>query len=184
MNDFNGTFKRYTSFVLYDWETKTIEILTPDNNLFYPRPDIAPPNENSMHLISYADDYIDGEGNQCIGLFYSSSDFIVYNPKTGIFSNESKLLPDLWFRNVYPNPTRHNITADIMCYLPSVSSVELGLYNILGEKVLDLSDNFEYDQSTATIHTSFQLPAGLSSGTYLLVVKSGDETRSKAIIVE
>ena len=162
------------SFLLYDWETKTYQILTPPDSIF----------SGSPGVLRYADDYIDAEGNLCIGLLYSNNNFIAYNLKTGIFSNESKLLPDLWFRKVYPNPTRHNITADIMCYLPSVSSVELGLYDLLGSKVLDLSNNFEYDQSTATIYTSFQLPAGLSTGTYLLVVKSGDETRSKAIIVE
>ena len=172
MNDYYAI--SLASFILYDWETKTHQILAPPDSLFFA-------SISNLPYMSYADDYIDKDGNLCIGLLYNNGDFIAYNPKTGIFSNESKLIPDF---KVYPNPTRHNITADIMCYLQDVSSVELGLHNILGEKVLDLSDNFEYDQSTATIRTSFQLPVGLSSGTYLLVVKSGDETRSKSIIVE
>jgi hypothetical protein len=132
-------------------------------------------------------DYKNKAGDNCVGIYYSWGDFIVYNPKTGIFELESKAIPDLWFRNVYPNPVNtpsRTLTADIMCYLSDVSNTEIGLYDFNGRQVLDLSDRFEYNQTTATIYLTFDAPPTISKGTYFIVVKSGNETRSHSIIIE
>jgi len=87
---------------------------------------------------------------------------------------------------VYPNPATapSKITANIMCYLSTVSDVDIGLYDFMGQKVLDLSNHFEYEPATATIHISFVLPKNLSKGSYFLVVRSGTETRTRGIIVK
>ena len=87
---------------------------------------------------------------------------------------------------VYPNPvaTGKNLTAEIMCYVSDISTVELGLYDFMGQKVLDLSNHFEYEQATRTIRTTFDIPKSLAKGSYFLVVRSGKETRTKGIIVK
>ena len=87
---------------------------------------------------------------------------------------------------VYPNPATapSKITANIMCYLSTVSDVDIGLYDFMGQKFLDLSNHFEYEPATATLHISFVLPKNLSKGSYFLVVRSGTETRTRGIIVK
>jgi hypothetical protein len=85
---------------------------------------------------------------------------------------------------VYPNPATNKLTANIMCYLSTVSDVDIGLYDFMGKKVLDLSNHFEYEPATATIYISFDIPKSLSKGSYFLVVRSGKETRTQGIIVK
>jgi len=116
--------------------------------------------------------------------------YIIYDPSKddwiSVNETEARGLPNLWVRNIYPNPATatSKITANIMCYLSTVSDVEIGLYDFMGQKVLDLSNHFEYEPATATIHISFVLPKNLSKGSYFLVVRSGTETRTRGIIVK
>ena len=169
-----------TNFILYDWETKTFETvaLAPPDSLFT--------YTHNMLRVTFANCFTDAEGNQVIGLLYNNEDFIIYNPTTNVFERVEFILPNLWFRSLYPNPIKQGtpVTANIMCYLPSISDVELGLYDFMGQKVLDLSNQFEYEPATATIHITFEIPKSLAKGSYFLVVRSGKETRTKGIIVQ
>ena len=112
--------------------------------------------------------------------------FLFYNPKTSIVETESRGLPDLWFKSLYPNPAiqSNKITAEIWCWLNDVSQVELALYDFMGKQVLDFSNQFEYNSSAFTIYTSFEIPKTLSKGIYFLVVKNGNEIRSQGIIID
>ena len=172
-------------FMLYDLETRSYQTLSPDIALFT-TPDCRG-NEitEAVYGIRYADSYKNSAGVDCIGIIYTNGDFLVYNPTTGIFETDALILPDLWFRKVYPNPAlqKSKITANIMCYLDDVNAVELDLYDFEGKKVLDLSEQFEYDQSTRTIHIDFDVPIGLTNGTYFIVVRNGNETRSHSIVI-
>ena len=91
----------------------------------------------------------------------------------------------LWFRSLYPNPvgTQGRVTSEIWCFVPDISTVTLGLYDFMGGKVLDLTNQFEYEPATATIHITFDIPKTLSRGTYFLVIRNGSETRTQAFIV-
>jgi hypothetical protein len=93
-------------------------------------------------------------------------------------------LQGIGFRNVYPNPVTHQtVTADIMCYVSDISKVELGLYNLMGQKLLDLTNQFEYSEATHTINVTFTVPTEVPKGTYYLNVRKGSETRTKAIVI-
>jgi hypothetical protein len=103
---------------------------------------------------------------------------------TSIADAENQTFREMGIRNIYPNPATSKITANIMCYVSTVSDVDMALYEFMGQKVLDLSNHFEYEPSTATIHISFDIPKSLSKGSYFLVVRSGKETRTQGIIVK
>jgi hypothetical protein len=119
-------------------------------------------------------------------LLYFNGDFISFNPTTNVFERvERSIFPDLWFRSLFPNPvTQGRVTAEIWCFVSDISAVELGLYDFMGQKVLDLSNQFQYEPATATIHITFDIPKGLAKGSYFLVVKNGNETRTRGIIVK
>lgn len=117
--------------------------------------------------------------------FDDLTSLVLYENTDGIEETEAGAIPDLWFRYVYPNPTvpTRQVTANIMCYLADVRDVELGLYNFIGQKILDLTNQFEYSEATHTINLTFDIPKELSRGIYFLNVRNGDETRTKTIIV-
>ena len=70
-----------------------------------------------------------------------------------------------------------------MRYLEDISDVEIGLYSFLGQKILDLSNDFEYSEPTRTILLDFVVPKEIPKGTYYLNVKNGNETRTKSVVI-
>ena len=123
--------------------------------------------------------------NKTVGIL-SEYFLIEFDPTVSVEETEYRLFPDLWFQSLYPNPVTQSTTvsANIWCFVPDISTVTLGLYDFMGKKVLDLSNQFEYEQATATIRTTFEIPKSLAKGSYFLVVRSGKETRTKGIIVQ
>lgn len=170
-----GPSNRYPYFMLFDWNTKTFEILDIPDSLFY-----RPEWKENYHL-QYAGAYTDIEGNECIGLLYTSGDFFSYNLTTSI--TEEGNIPDLWFRRVYPNPANHRVTAEIMCYVSDRTKLDIGLYDLMGRKLLDLSNNFDYSDATHTIYTTFNVPENISNGVYYLRVRNGTENRTQALVI-
>jgi hypothetical protein len=68
-----------------------------------------------------------------------------YTPKVSVVEETADgIFMELGFRRLYPNPSNNKVTADIMCYVPNLSEVNIGLYNMFGQVLLDLSNNFEY----------------------------------------
>ena len=65
--------------------------------------------------------------------------YIIYDPSKddwiSVNETEARGLPNLWIRSLYPNPATapSKITANIMCYLSTVSDVEIGLYDFMGQ---------------------------------------------------
>ena len=166
------------SFSIYDIDKKTYE------NVVIPWEELGL-SDPSVYGYSIADikPYVDKNGVEGIGILLNRK-FVFYNPTTSISETEAGIYQTLDFRNLYPNPvTQSKVTANIMCYVSDISTVELGLYNFMGQKVLDLTNDFEYEQSTATIHLNFEVPKSLQKGAYYLTVRNGDETRTKGIII-
>ena len=84
---------------------------------------------------------------------------------------------------IYPNPAiQRNVTADIM-YGYDLSYLDIGLYNLLGQKVLDLNKNYEYNDAKHSIFLTFKVPNEIQSGIYLLNVSNGREHITQAIII-
>ena len=173
------------NIVLYDWDTREIEIIPRPADTAFTFHNIWDPNS---FFVQSAGPYSNDICNKCLGILYNNGDFFVYNPTTSVIEKEYniEIFPDLWFRELFPNPitTSGTVTANIMCYVSDISTVELGLYDFMGKKVLDLSNKFEYEAATATISTTFEIPKSLAKGSYFLVVRSGKETRTKGIIVQ
>ncbi len=111
----------------------------------------------------------------------------VYDPdNVGIEDEvESKIIPDLWIRNITPNPATNQATVNIMYYPSGIYSndLEVGLYNYMGEKIIDLTPLGIYKEHNHTWEATFDIPKRLASGMYFLNVRSGDESRTKGIAI-
>ena len=86
--------------------------------------------------------------------------------------------------NVYPNPIARNSTVNIMCYVQDLNKIDIGLYDVIGRKILDLNNNYEYNPTTHTITTTIEVPIGTPSGTYYLNVRNGSEFKTRAVVIE
>ncbi|MCL2311868.1 MAG: T9SS type A sorting domain-containing protein [Firmicutes bacterium] len=150
-----------------------------DNQAFYPFP-------KSNTYVTSATELKQPNGKKVIGILLNIGHFLFYDPTVSVEEVDNRIFQTVGIRSIYPNPATapSKITANIMCYLSTVSDVEIGLYDFMGQKVLDLSNHFEYEPATYTIHISFVLPKNLSKGSYFLVVRSGTETRTRGIIVK
>ncbi|MDR0926694.1 MAG: T9SS type A sorting domain-containing protein [Ignavibacteria bacterium] len=143
--------------------------------------------QNYVGIESIAD-YEDGKKAIIIGSHMTQNMLIIYDPAkdttVGITDTDAGAIPDLWIRSIYPNPASHKITADIMCFLPDFNDVEIGLYNLMGQKLLDLSNRFEYNDATHTILVGFEVPPELTKGVYYLNIRNSNEIRTKAIVID
>ena len=123
---------------------------------------------------------------QCLTLDYGLGIVKYDTTLTNVAENIERFVR-LFIDNVYPNPvisgiSGKQITAEIGCYVTDIKTVELGLYDFMGKKVLDLTDRFEYYPETSAIYTTFDV-SDLTKGTYFLVIKSGSESRAKGIVI-
>jgi len=77
----------------------------------------------------------------------------------------------------YPNP--FNLATNISFYLPQGSEVLLEVYNVLGEKIKTLINEYR----SAGRYTETFNGAGLPSGIYIYRLTSGNFTASKKLIL-
>jgi len=127
----------------------------------------------------------DNWGNWAGTQHYNLSFFVYDTTFTSIEENTVERFMTLLFDNIYPNPVTHNtVEANIWCYATDENLIEIGLYNFMGQKILDLSDKFEYDSESLRISVTFEIPKSLAKGTYFLTVRNGTETKAKGIIVK
>ncbi|MFZ5391061.1 MAG: T9SS type A sorting domain-containing protein, partial [Patescibacteria group bacterium] len=76
----------------------------------------------------------------------------------------------------YPNP--FNPSTKIRYSIPTSSNVNLTIYNILGQQVVTLVNEY---QSVGNYEYTFT-PDNLSSGTYIYRIQAGDYTTSKKML--
>ncbi|MBQ6269602.1 MAG: T9SS type A sorting domain-containing protein, partial [Bacteroidetes bacterium] len=124
------------------------------------------------------------EKNKSIGILYDSY-LIEYTPSssTDDISTEEGIFQEIGIRSVYPNPIKRSSQVDIMCYVQDLSKIDIGLYDVLGTKILDLNNNYEYNSTTHTITTTIEVPVGTPSGTYYLNVRNGSERRTRVVAI-
>jgi hypothetical protein len=70
-----------------------------------------------------------------------------------------------------------------MCYVRDFSKLDIGLYSTLGQKILDLNTDYEYNDATKTIYMTIKLPVEYQSGIYYLNVRNGSERRTCGIVI-
>jgi hypothetical protein len=78
----------------------------------------------------------------------------------------------------YPNP--FDKTTTIEWFLPEAGFAEVSIYNLYGEKVMNIASN----DFKAGLHSSEFYNTKLISGCYSLVLSFGSQTISKPIIIE
>jgi len=79
--------------------------------------------------------------------------------------------------NNYPNP--FNPATKINFSIPQPSNVKLTVYNVLGQKIVDLVDEFK-DKGNYTINFN---ASNLSSGIYITVLRAGSKSISNKIFL-
>ncbi|MGI6369857.1 MAG: hypothetical protein ACOX09_04485 [Candidatus Kapaibacterium sp.] len=102
-------------------------------------------------------------------------------------TTEAGLLPDIWIRSISPNPASMRVTANIMYYPPGgvfgSEKFEVGLYNILGQKLIDLTHLGNYSDYNKTFEVTFDIPNSINNGAYFISVKNANEIRSKMLSI-
>ncbi len=102
-------------------------------------------------------------------------------------TKENIILPDVWIRSISPNPASLRATVNIMYYprggVYKSGDLDVGLYDVLGQKILDLTDLGTYSDFSKTFEVSFDIPSTISSGVYLINVSNGNETRTKCLSI-
>lgn len=100
---------------------------------------------------------------------------------------EAGLLPDIWIRSISPNPASIRVTANIMYYPPGgvfgSEEFDVGLYNILGQKLIDLTHLGNYSNYNKTFEVTFDIPNSINNGAYFISVSNGKETKSKPLSI-
>jgi hypothetical protein len=85
---------------------------------------------------------------------------------------------------LYPNPsTTGLVTADVWG-LHSIKGLkrQLGLYDILGRRVLDLSDQINRDLQALTVEVQIDT-RDLAKGPYMLVLDAGGDRMTEQLVV-
>lgn len=95
---------------------------------------------------------------------------------------ENGLLPDIYVRNIYPNPTSGNFNADLMIFPENINQVKIGVYNYLGIKVLDLTDRIPQSFMGSDLLLNFDV-SNLTNGIYYFALTKGGENRVKTLII-
>ncbi|NLJ14138.1 MAG: T9SS type A sorting domain-containing protein, partial [Ignavibacteria bacterium] len=100
---------------------------------------------------------------------------------------EAGLLPDIWILSISPNPASTRVTANIMYYPPSgvfgSEEFDVGLYNILGQKLIDLTHLGSYSDYNKTFEVTFDIPNSINNGAYFISVKNGKKIKSKPLSI-
>ncbi len=100
---------------------------------------------------------------------------------------EAGLLPDIWILSISPNPASTRVTANIMYYPPGgvfgSEEFDVGLYNILGQKLIDLTLLGNYSDYNKTFEVTFDIPNSINNGAYFISVSNGKETKSKPLSI-
>ena len=104
-----------------------------------------------------------------------------YEKYTGVSQSTDEIDPPIDFQN-YPNP--FNATTKFLFTLPAASRVNLSVFNILGQKVIELS-NVEYPAGRHELIWNGEDQSGhsISSGIYFAKITVGDKSASKRIVI-
>jgi len=119
-------------------------------------------------------------------LFYNYG-FYIFNTDTTtsvVEKGDSKLLylPDVWIRNLYPNPSNQNVTVDFFLERNVSNKCKISLYNTLGMKVKDVTENFEYDSYNMKARITFSV-TDLPAGAYIIVISAGNSNMTRLMLV-
>lgn len=93
----------------------------------------------------------------------------------------NNLLPEVFIRNIYPNPSIGRVTAELMIYPERLDELSISLYNYLGYKVMDLTNLVQINEKTGVSYIVFSIE-DLDFGVYYFFIKKGKDKFVKPVI--
>ncbi|MDR0927802.1 MAG: T9SS type A sorting domain-containing protein [Ignavibacteria bacterium] len=113
---------------------------------------------------------------------------VVYDPALDIDAIDEPnidMYSSIMISKVYPNPATHNLNVEIL-YVPTGiynNDLDVGLYNLMGQKIIDISNIGKYNEYDYTYRARVSIPENLPRGVYYLNVRKGSERRTQAVII-
>jgi len=113
--------------------------------------------------------------------------FYIFDPD-GIVSVDEKVnsntpgMPDVKVYTIYPNPADNMVTLEFFIYYDVVDQLEVGIYNIMGMKIKDVTEQIDYDRNRMRANMKFSI-ADLPRGSYIVSVKAGKTSSYKLLLV-
>jgi len=112
------------------------------------------------------------------GIFILDPNLTDFNEEINI---EPGLLPDVWLRKLYPNPTTEIVTLEFFLERGFTNSIKISLYNSMGMKVKDLNDYLQYNGTNYKAVVMFPV-SELTDGIYYITVSAGNSNAVKGFI--
>jgi len=95
---------------------------------------------------------------------------------------EANNLPDVYIRKLYPNPAIQNVTLEFFLERTVSNECKISMYNTVGEKVKDITENFDYDSYNMSARVNFSV-SDLPGGAYILTVSAGKSNKTRLMLV-
>ncbi len=128
-------------------------------------------------FLPYETFFVDNNDNLWIGT--SQNGVLMSNIKDLKTSVENEVLnlPDIWIRNISPNPIKSKARVNFFCEPSLYSSISIKIFNSQGDFIKDISNDVNYDPNSATGIVDFQIE-NISQGIYYLNICSYKESRT------
>ena len=126
---------------------------------------------------------LDTDNNILCGQTSSLSPFVITQPLvTGLAGTNDDLPDEFSLSQNYPNPFNPN--TEIQFALPRAGQVKLGIYNIIGQRVVTLVDGFMAAGYHRVMWDSRNSSGkDVASGIYLYKLEAGDFVRSRKMLL-
>ncbi len=159
--------KNNNKYLFWDFGTNYFLILGSNNQFTKVTfPDGFSPY-NSIDVLSAI---FDRNNNLWIGT--SQSGLIKYSQEPSVVDEDQSKLPDIYVRNIYPNPTRGILTIDMLVYPENLHDLKVFIVNLLGAKIKDITKNVVVDYSSGNAWC-FADMEDMEQGMYLLCLQKG-----------
>lgn len=142
------------------------------------------PENMFQHNIQIQSAIIDSSGGCWLGT--NQDGLIYFKPiitdisESNINVNVENLLPDIYVRNIYPNPTKSIVNVELLIYPKNINELKISVFNVLGVEILDLTKDVKINYQSGEASCILNLDS-FNSGIYFLCVSKGKDKSAKLI---
>ncbi len=97
-------------------------------------------------------------------------------------SIETPGLPDVWIRNLFPNPANLSVTLNFFLERNVSNECKIEIYNTLGMKVKDVTEQIEYNSRNMSASVVFSV-SDMPTGAYIVAVIAGRSKMTRLMLV-